>query len=129
MLAKVLSAAVYGVDAYKVEIEVNSGKGDPQTVIVGLPDAAVKESKDRVITALINSGYAVPKGRLTINLAPANIKKEGPNFDLPIAVGVLGTESEIPLDSFKHFALIGELALSGYVRKVKGVLSIATFLK
>ena len=92
MLAKVHSGAVYGVDAYAVEIEVNSGGGDPQTVIVGLPDAAVKESKDRVHTAIVNSGFKMPKGRLTVNLAPADIKKEGPSFDLPIAMGVLATK-------------------------------------
>ena len=80
MLAKVHSGAVYGVDAYAVEIEVNTGRGDPQTVIVGLPDAAVKESKDRVNTAILNSGFEMPKERLTINLAPADIKKEGPIF-------------------------------------------------
>ena len=80
MLAKVHSGAVYGVDAYAVEIEVNTGRGDPQTVIVGLPDVAVKESKDRVNTAILNSGFEMPKDRLTINLAPADIKKEGPIF-------------------------------------------------
>ena len=94
MLAKVHSGAVYGVDAYAVEIEVNTGRGDPQTVIVGLPDAAVKESKDRVNTAILNSGFEMPKERLTINLAPADIKKEGPIFDLPIALGVLATMGE-----------------------------------
>ena len=88
-LAKVLSGGVYGVDAFKVEIEVNAGHGDPKVVIVGLPDAAVKESSDRVWTSLINSGFAPPMGRTTINLAPADVKKEGPSFDLPIALGML----------------------------------------
>jgi magnesium chelatase family protein len=83
MLAKIYSAAVYGVDAYEVEIEVNGAGGDPNIVIVGLPDAAVKESRDRVTTAIANSGYYWPRGRTTINLAPADIKKEGPSFDLP----------------------------------------------
>ena len=129
MLAKVCSGAVYGIDAYTVEIEVNSSRGDPQTIIVGLPDIAVKESKDRVQTALINSGFTMPKGRITINLAPANIKKEGPSFDLPIAIGVLATEGEIPRDNLPDFAMIGELALSGEVRRVRGVLPIAAAMK
>jgi magnesium chelatase family protein len=87
MLAKVCSAALSGVDAYPVEVEVNSGWGDTIIVVVGLPDTAVKESKDRVSTALHNSGFKVPMGRTTINLAPADVKKEGPSFDLPIAFG------------------------------------------
>ena len=89
MLSKVCSAAVNGIDAYPVEVEVNSGFGDTIIVVVGLPDAAVKESKDRVFTAMDNSGYKFPMGRTTINLAPADIKKEGPSFDLPIAIAWL----------------------------------------
>ena len=89
MLTKVYSAALHGAEALEVEIEVNEGSGDPKVVIVGLPDAAVKESKDRVTTAMANSGYRWPRGRMTINLAPADIKKEGPSFDLPIALGML----------------------------------------
>ena len=89
MLTKVYSAAIHGADAREVEIEVNEGSGDPKVIIVGLPDAAVKESKDRVTTAMANSGYRWPRGRTTINLAPADIKKEGPSFDLPIALGML----------------------------------------
>jgi hypothetical protein len=91
MLAKVYSGAVFGVDAYEIEIEVNAGHGEPKVVVVGLPDAAVKESSDRVWTALINSGFAPPMGRTTVNLAPADIKKEGPSFDLPIALGMLAS--------------------------------------
>lgn len=124
MLAKVFSGAVYGVDAYTVEIEVNSGHGEPKTLIVGLPDAAVKESEHRVNTALINSGFLPPKGRVTINLAPANIKKEGPSFDLPIALGMLAAESDIKPDLLGRACVIGELALSGAVRPVRGVLPI-----
>jgi magnesium chelatase family protein len=125
MLAKVHSAAVYGVEAYPVEIEVNAGHGDPSTVIVGLPDAAVKESKDRVHTAITNSGFRPHVGRTTINLAPADIRKEGPCFDLPIAVGILATQDHIPPERLVDFALIGELALSGAVRRIKGALPIA----
>ena len=125
VLATVYSGAVYGVDAYPVEIEVNAGHGDPQIVIVGLPDAAVKESKDRVWTAIINSGLQPPLGRTTINLAPADIRKEGPSFDLPIAVGMAAAVSDEPLEGIRDFAMVGELALSGEVRRVRGVLPIA----
>ena len=125
MLAKVHSGAVYGVDAFAVEIEVNAGRGDPKVVIVGLPDAAVKESSDRVWTALINSGFAPPMGRTTVNLAPADIKKEGPSFDLPIALGMIATDGQIPAAQLAPFAVVGELALSGAVRRVRGVLPIA----
>ena len=124
MLAKVFSGAVYGVDAYTVEIEVNSGHGEPKTLIVGLPDAAVKESEHRVNTALLNSGFKPPKGRVTINLAPASIKKEGPSFDLPIALGMLAAEEDIQRDLLSRACVIGELALSGAVRPVCGVLPI-----
>lgn len=125
MLAKVFSGAVYGVDAFPVEIEVNAGHGDPKTVVVGLPDAAVKESSDRVWTALINSGFAPPMGRTTVNLAPADVKKEGPSFDLPIALGMLAATDAIPGDRLLGFCVIGELALSGEVRRVRGALPIA----
>ena len=125
MLAKVFSGAVYGVDAFPVEIEVNAGHGEPKTVVVGLPDTAVKESSDRVWTALINSGFAPPIGRTTINLAPADIKKEGPSFDLPIALGMLAATDAIPRESLDAYCVIGELALSGEVRRVRGVLPIA----
>jgi magnesium chelatase family protein len=125
MLAKVFSGAVFGVDAYPVEIEVNAGHGDPQTVVVGLPDAAVKESRDRVHTALVNSGFQPHVGRTTVNLAPADIRKEGPSFDLPIAIGMVAAQGEIDQVVLGRYALIGELALSGEVRRVKGVLPIA----
>lgn len=125
MLSTVYSGAVYGVDAYCVEIEVNAGHGDPQVVIVGLPDAAVKESKDRVRTAITNSGFDTHPGRTTINLAPADIKKEGPIFDLPIAIGMLVAQGEFDGSPLKRFLVVGELALSGEVRRVKGVLPIA----
>ena len=125
MLAKVQSGAVYGVDAYAVEIEVNAGHGEPQVVVVGLPDAAVKESKDRVWTALINSGFLPPRGRTTVNLAPADIKKEGPSFDLPIALGMLAAGGDIGREALDNISVVGELALSGEVRRVRGVLPIA----
>lgn len=125
MLATIHSAAVLGIEAYPVEIEVNAGWGQPAVIIVGLPDAAVKESRDRVKTAIENSGYKFVMGRTTINLAPADIKKEGPSFDLPIAVGLLAVSEQIRGDRLEEFALVGELALSGEVRSVNGVLPVA----
>jgi magnesium chelatase family protein len=125
MLAKVCSAAVNGIEAYPVEVEVNAGFGDTVIVIVGLPDAAVKESRDRVMTALINSGFAFTFGRTTINLAPADVKKEGPSFDLPIAVAMVAASEQMEIDQLDNFVMVGELALTGAVRPVKGVLPIA----
>ena len=125
MLARVFSAAVNGIDAYPVEVEVNAGWGDTLIVVVGLPDTAVKESKDRVTTALSNSGFKFPMGRTTINLAPADVKKEGPSFDLPIAIGMLAASEQIETDQLDNFTIVGELALTGAVRPVKGVLPIA----
>jgi magnesium chelatase family protein len=125
MLAKVCSAAVNGIEAYPVEVEVNAGFGDTIIVIVGLPDAAVKESRDRVMTALINSGFSFTFGRTTINLAPADVKKEGPSFDLPIAVGLVAASEQMESDQLDNFVMVGELALDGGVRMVKGVLPIA----
>ena len=93
--------------------------------LVGLPDAAVKEAKDRVSTALANSGYKFPMGKTTINLAPADVKKEGPSFDLPIAIGMLAASEQIETDQLDNFVIVGELALTGGVRSCKGVLPIA----
>src|ERR1041384_5163490 len=125
MLSRVCSAAVNGIEAYPVEVEVNAGYGDTIIVIVGLPDAAVKESRDRVSTALTNSGFKFPMGRTTINLAPADVKKEGPSFDLPIAVGMLAASEQMESDQLDNFVMVGELALTGGVRPCKGVLPIA----
>jgi len=125
VLAKVCSAAVNGIEAYPVEVEVNSGWGDTNVIIVGLPDAAVKESRDRVSTAITNSGFKFPMGRTTINLAPADVKKEGPSFDLPIAVGMLAASEQFNSDQLENFVMVGELALTGAVRTVKGVLAVA----
>lgn len=125
MLARVCSAAVNGIVAYPVEVEVNAGWGDTVIVIVGLPDAAVKESRDRVTTALMNSGFKFPMGRSTINLAPADVRKEGPSFDLPIALGMIAASEQMCGDQLDQFFVVGELALTGAVRPVKGVLPIA----
>jgi magnesium chelatase family protein len=125
MLARVCSAAVNGIDAYAIEVEVNCGYGDTFIALVGLPDAAVKESKDRVSTALANSGYKFPMGKTTINLAPADVRKEGPSFDLPIAIGMLAASEQIETDQLDHFVIVGELALTGGIRPSKGILPIA----
>src|SRR5216110_922446 len=108
MLAKVCSASVQGIEAFPVEVEVNAGWGDTNIVIVGLPDTAVKESRDRVSTALTNSGFKFPMGKTTINLAPADVKKEGPSFDLPIAVGMLAASEQLETKQLKDFAIVGE---------------------
>jgi len=125
MLARVCSAAVNGIEAYPVEVEVDSGWGDTFIVIVGLPDAAVKEARDRVSTALVNSGYKFPMGKTTINLAPADVKKEGPSFDLPIALGILAATEQMETDQLDNFAIIGELALTGAIRSCRGILPVA----
>jgi magnesium chelatase family protein len=129
MLAKVYSASIHGVEAYPVEIEVDVSGGIPAVVIVGLPDTAVKESRDRVKTAIQNSGFVYPEGRITVNLAPADIKKEGPSFDLPIGVGILAASKQIGSERLGDFVLLGELALDGSVRAVKGVLPISLAAK
>lgn len=123
MLARVCSAALHGIEAYPVEVGVNAGWGDTLIVIVGLPDAAVKESRDRVTTALANSGFKFPMGRTTINLAPADVKKEGPSFDLPIALGMLAASEQVETDQLDNFVIVGELALTGAVAPV-GNLSV-----
>jgi len=125
MLAKACSDAVNGIEAYPVEVEVNAGYGDTVIVIVGLPDATVKESRDRVTTALISSGFNFTLGRTTIDLAPADAKKDGPSFDLPIAIGMVAASEQIETDPLDKFMMVGELALDGTVRPVKGVLPIA----
>src|SRR6202047_1602567 len=127
MPSKVYSAAVVGVDAFEVEIEVHAGWGNSDKIaVVGLPDTAVKESKDRVTSAICNSALRWPSGqRITINLAPAHVRKEGPSFDLPIALGLLKLEGNNRLPDLDAFCISGELALSGQLRPVKGVLSIA----
>jgi len=117
MLSKVCSAAVNGIDAYPVEVEVNAGYRDTLIVVVGLSDAAVKESKDRVSTALSNSGYKFPMGRTTINLALADVKKEGPSFDLLIALGILAASEQLETDQLDNFIVVGEALFYEFKRK------------
>lgn len=128
MLAKVSSCAVIGLEGAVVEVEVDTGRGLPSLTIVGLPDAAVKESGERVRSAIKNSGLAYPGGRVTVNLAPADLRKEGPVYDLPIAVALLIASGQIFPPEDKAL-IIGELSLDGSVRHVKGILPIASFAR
>ncbi|OGC11859.1 hypothetical protein A3K48_05150 [candidate division WOR-1 bacterium RIFOXYA12_FULL_52_29] len=123
MLTKVISAAVNGLEAIFVEVEINSQKGLPGQTIVGLPDASVRESRDRVRSAILNSGYEFPPGYFTINLAPADIRKEGPMYDLPIALGILALAGTIK-NEFQELIVLGELSLDGTVRRINGILPI-----
>ncbi len=125
MLAKVYSSAVFGVDAYQVEVEVDLGGGLPSYTVVGLPDNAVRESKERVAAAIKNSGYFLPNKRITINLAPADVKKEGSSFDLPIAVGILAASEQVKGEKFLDYYIAGELSLDGAIRGIPGVLTMA----
>ena len=130
MLAKCYSGALNGVDSSPVEIEVYAAKLTSSFAIVGLPDTAVKEAKDRVSTALKNSGYRTKEEyAVTVNLAPADVRKEGPIYDLPIAVGLLKATQRLRCENLDEYALVGELALSGEVRRVKGVLPIVMEMK
>lgn len=125
MLANLESSAVWGVDAHPIQVELNVCDGEWQVVHVGLPDTAVRESRDRVKSAIENSGYFYPYKRITVNLAPADLKKEGPSFDLPIAIGLMAATGQIPQESLKDTWIIGELALNGSVRQTRGIISIA----
>jgi len=129
MLAKVNSAALYGIDALRVEVEIDLASGLPQLATVGLPEGAVKESKDRIRAAVKNCGYTFPAKRITINLAPADIKKEGSAYDLPMAIGILAAEDLIEKDRLNEYLLIGELSLDGSLRTVRGALPIAMAAK
>jgi magnesium chelatase family protein len=125
MLSRVLSSAVFGIDAYVVEVEVDIALGLPAFATVGLPEGAVKESKDRVKAAVKNCGYEFPSRRITVNLAPADIKKEGAAFDLPMAIGILAATEIVKKGKLDHYFILGELSLDGQVKPVKGTLPIA----
>src|ERR1700737_4131796 len=118
MLAAVRSAALVGIDAYDVIVEVDAAQGLPQWIIVGLPASAVKESRERVGAALVNAGFSVPPRRVTVNLAPADVRKEGPAFDLPIALGVLVGTGVLSAESIERCVVVGELGLDGTIRPV-----------
>ncbi len=125
MLSHVWSAAVIGVDALPIEIETHIESGLPKWTVVGLPDGAVRESRDRVWAALKNSGLPTPRGAVTVNLAPADVRKEGAAFDLPIALGLLAASGLIEQDVLDRYFVLGELSLDGSLRPVRGVLSTA----
>ncbi len=125
MFVKVISMSVIGMESYPVFVEVDTSQGLPQFSTVGLPDASVKESRDRIKAAIKNSGYRFPRSHVTINLAPADIKKEGTGFDLPIAVGILAAEELIKEADLKECFFIGELSLDGSIKRVNGVLPAA----
>ncbi len=130
MLFKTLSAAVFGIDAYVVNVEVDltPRAGDslsPSFTMVGLPDTAVRESRERIRAAINNCGFFFPIHRVTVNLAPADIKKEGTSFDLPIAIGILGANGDLSREELNDTLIVGELSLDGRVRPVKGALPIA----
>lgn len=127
MLAAIRSAAVIGVDAYEVIIEVDAAQGLPQWTIVGLPLSAVKESRERVSAALKNSGFVFPPRRLTINLAPADVRKDGTAFDLPIAIGILAATGQLSSQIIGNCIFAGELGLDGTLRRIRGALPIARF--
>src|SRR5579875_1701641 len=128
MLFKALSAAVYGIDANIIDVEVDfSGVAtlESRFNMVGLPDAAVRESRDRVRSAIKNSGFEIPTTNITINLAPADMKKEGSGFDLPMAIGILGAYGALEIKDLREFLLLGELGLDGSLRPVPGMLPVA----
>src|ERR1044071_5288009 len=126
MLATIASDLLQGIDAELVHVEVNAGEaGEPKLILVGLPDAAVKESDDRVFSALSNSGFKAPRTRTTINLAPGHLRKEGPFYDLPIALGILAATGQLKAPALNDWLIAGELSLSGATRPVRGALAMA----
>jgi len=125
LIVKIISSAVVGIDSYPVDVEVDVSSGLPQFSTVGLPDISVRESKDRIKAAIKNSGYTFPADRVTVNLAPADIKKEGTSFDLPIALGILTAEGMIKSESLQNYLILGELSLDGRIKGIHGALSAA----
>ncbi|HTL46741.1 MAG TPA: YifB family Mg chelatase-like AAA ATPase [Verrucomicrobiae bacterium] len=128
MIATIDTATCLGIQAIPVQIEVDVASGLPQLAIVGLPDTSIKEARERVKSAIKNSGYRFPPDRITINLAPAHIKKEGPAFDLPIALGILAATGLIPVEKLSEYLFLGELALDGSLRPFKGAIVVAESL-
>jgi magnesium chelatase family protein len=125
MLSRILSSTVFGIDAYVVEVEVDIAQGLPAFATVGLPEGAVKESKDRVKAAVKNSGYDFPARRITVNLAPADIKKDGTAFDLPMAIGILAAMEVVAKTKLDHYFILGELSLDGQIKPIKGTLPVS----
>ena len=129
MLARVFSCAIIGLDGVVVEVEVDTGQGLPKIIIVGLPDAAVQESRERVQMAIKNAGLYFPLKRITVNLAPASVRKEGPSYDLPIALGVLIATNQLPPECLEGSFVVGELSLDSGVRHIRGVLPMAALAR
>ena len=129
MLASLSSCGLSGIDGFHVTVEVNLAMGMPMFEIVGLPDASVKESRERVRAALKNSGFEFPNGRITVNLAPADLKKEGPAYDLSIALGLLACRGTVPAEAMENCCIIGELSLDGSLRSVRGALPMVIFAR
>lgn len=129
MVSQVITATVIGIESYKISVEVDLVQSIPSVVIVGLPDTAISEAKERVRSAIKNSGYSFPNQKVVINLAPADIKKVGTNYDLPIAMGILAGEGFVDEEKMKDTAFLGELSLDGSIRAVNGVLPIVSGLK
>src|SRR5688572_31289780 len=125
MLSRIRSAAVLGIDAFPVEVEVDISSGLPSFSTVGLPNGAVKEGRERVSAALANAGFQFPLRRITVNLAPADIRKDGSALDLPIALGVLVASEQLPGRALEPLAVLGEVGLEGDLRPVRGALSMA----
>lgn len=125
MLARIWSASLIGIDAVKVGVEVDIAGGLPGIVVVGLPDIAVQEAKERVKAALKNAGYAFPMRRIVINLTPADLRKEGPSFDLPVSIGILAASEQVNTQLLENYLFLGEVSLDGGLRSVAGVLAIA----
>ncbi len=125
MFSHLISAATYGVNAFIVDVEIHIESGLPKVIIVGLPDSAVQESRERMSAAVKNSGFKFPSRRVIVNLAPADVKKEGSAFDLPIAIGVIAAMGQVETSELDDFVILGELALDGTVRHVHGILPIA----
>ncbi len=129
MVSHIVTASVIGIDAYKISVEVDTVRSIPKIVIVGLPDLAVSEAKERVRSAIKNSGFIIPTKKIVINLAPADIKKEGTNYDLAMAIGILAEDNAIDNKVLEEFAFVGELSLDGSIRSINGILPIVAGLK
>lgn len=125
MISKVFSSAVFGIDAYLVEVEVDISTGFPQFATVGLPEGALRESKERVVAAIKNCGYKFPQKRITVNLAPADRKKDGTALDAPISIGILSASGLIDFIKLKDYVILGELSLDGKIKGIKGTLPSA----
>ena len=129
MLASVYSCSIIGLDGVVLQVEVDTSGGLPRTIIVGLPDAAVQESRERVQSEVKNAGMFYPRKKVTVNLAPASVRKEGPVYDLPIAVGVLVATDQLAPECIEESMFIGELSLDGSVRHVRGILPMAALAR